>query len=504
MNTADVFWSITKLTRYSIIITRYLYRKRLLSGVKMQVDIINRANVSKGRFFVSILFVACASLSAQNHVKHIAPLLRFNINEANAVFDSLLQANVSEHSFYFTYLSYSYTLSCLNNFNQNNYQRFLNQEKNLLERISNSRISNVQVRYQQLDVFLHIFSMAILANDYWNAMHYLFLYYRGYLALSNKNHSVSLKKHAVILSLLYQKLSIQYRTLAFILPGKLMLENPLQVLNNYTTEVKGTAKYTEAKALQYLVKGAYFNNYQFQPASALNNTPVFIFLRIRNNVQHNKSKRAINLFKTLAESDKARWHLFNYYMGVACIQVLDASAIHYLNDYQNVKTISLFKNETKRYIAWYQLLNNNTSTTTNGLTINAEFVYTENTISLLTSRLLFDGGQYVQALNELKKTVLSELKPEQKVEYYYRKGVILKQLNSLEPASAAFEKALCFAFTGMYYQPRACLLLAEVYITLNDLPTARIYLHQGLEFSGYHYENEIRYTLKNLMSEFSD
>ncbi len=83
---------------------------------------------------------------------------------------------------------------------------------------------------------------------------------------------------------------------------------------------------------------------------------------------------------------------------------------------------------------------------------------------LLEARILYDGGQFLQALNTLEKADFSNLSELQQTAYYYRKARILQAMGKLTRALKTFKQIEKMPNTGHYYHKKARLEAGKILI----------------------------------------
>lgn len=112
-------------------------------------------------------------------------------------------------------------------------------------------------------------------------------------------------------------------------------------------------------------------------------------------------------------------------------------------------------------------------------------------VSLLSARLLFDGGYYVEAKQKLSLVKVNTLlTTARKEEYYYRLGRITEALKDDASALSYYQKAMTMYKTeGEPYAPAACLYTAMIWERKGDKVKATTYYKQCLNYKNYPYKN---------------
>ena len=136
---------------------------------------------------------------------------------------------------------------------------------------------------------------------------------------------------------------------------------------------------------------------------------------------------------------------------------------------------------------------------------NAAAKYIPN-ISLLRSRLLFDGGYYDRAFRELEgKSTKNYAEKRDQVEFIYRLGRINQKQNKNTLAINYFDKAIAAGKNLPYYYAMASSIeMARIYESSNDLVLAKKYYTKALTFSkNKEYVNSLEQRAKAGLSRVS-
>ncbi len=121
---------------------------------------------------------------------------------------------------------------------------------------------------------------------------------------------------------------------------------------------------------------------------------------------------------------------------------------------------------------------------------------------LLKSRLLFDGGYYQEAMNEIQLfKIQSNDKRSLEIEYYYRLGRIYQKLNEDNLALKSFEKCIEIQDKeNLYFAPNSCLQLGKHFKAKNNYEKARFYYKKALEYKNYAYKRSIDHQAKSALN----
>ena len=114
-------------------------------------------------------------------------------------------------------------------------------------------------------------------------------------------------------------------------------------------------------------------------------------------------------------------------------------------------------------------------------------------VSLLKSRLLFDGGYFKEALREILSVRITTLQSDdQRLEYHYRKARINQGLKNIEFAKQGYQLTLlCGKNSANYFAANSALLLAGIYESMNKKDSALIYYKECLSMRHHTYQNSI-------------
>lgn len=117
---------------------------------------------------------------------------------------------------------------------------------------------------------------------------------------------------------------------------------------------------------------------------------------------------------------------------------------------------------------------------------------------LLRARLLFDGGYYAQAENQLNQLNVASLRsPILQTEYYYRLGRITQSLGKTKLAIASLSKALSMGRDNpAYYACSAALYLGQIYEKSGNMASARKYYSICLEINPDEYRSSLHQKAK--------
>ena len=181
---------------------------------------------------------------------------------------------------------------------------------------------------------------------------------------------------------------------------------------------------------------------------------------------------------------------------------------NYLTDaHRKLAWCSLLAGDTTAYFA--HLTEITTSETEVGIDKEAKREAQQKTVpnvSLIKSRLLFDGGYYDKAYSELIEMNLTKLTNEQKLEREYRLARIYDKTEQWQKAITAYRKTMAMGKTSKnYFAGNSALLLGNIFETKADTLSAIQAYEQCLDLDFEVYRNSIqtkaRQQLKKLKSQ---
>lgn len=215
----------------------------------------------------------------------------------------------------------------------------------------------------------------------------------------------------------------------------------------------------------------------------------------------------INRFKP---EGQYTFHTLDYLLGTARLNRLDKEAnLDLLKFAAGFKGKNLIKSAYQR-LAWYYLLQGNKAdysfymqrVITYGATHTESdkkgFQDAESGLepapALLRARLLFDGGYYAQALEQLSlfKPLSADVIPKYRLEYYYRKARILQQMDKLDQALDYYNIVLKEGATSPYYfAANSALNMGNIYASRGKASMARTYYEKCLSLDYTEYKSGI-------------
>jgi tetratricopeptide (TPR) repeat protein len=179
-------------------------------------------------------------------------------------------------------------------------------------------------------------------------------------------------------------------------------------------------------------------------------------------------------FNRFLRQNKGTGYIKDAHLHLAWVALLKNGRKPYLAEIENVKTKGFIYQERDK-----QAMN--------------EAVEAVPDTRLLRSRLLFDGGYYQKALNELTDYKGADFaQGRDKTEYYYRLGRIRSQLGNDEQALAAYQNALALGRDLRYYfAANSALLIGKVFEEKKNKAKATAFYNAAIKMKGHDYETSI-------------
>lgn len=234
------------------------------------------------------------------------------------------------------------------------------------------------------------------------------------------------------------------------------------------------------------------------------------FVRANLALSYRKADIAIATLNTVfATPGAAAWPAFDYEMGIAQLMRLDPSASTYLDRFISHNTGSLFTKDALQKVACFWYLRGNTvkanayraaipkrGSVRTDADRQAQRFATEGQWphqTLLTARMLIDGGYCQQALAKLKATSVTAFGniPDQ-LEYEFRLGRALEDCGDINAALQTFNRVLQKGKTrSEHFAARAALHMAGIYEEHNNPAEARKFYQTCLDLPDHDFQSSI-------------
>jgi tetratricopeptide (TPR) repeat protein len=241
-----------------------------------------------------------------------------------------------------------------------------------------------------------------------------------------------------------------------------------------------------------------------------NDSPLMRYCSASILIKLGKNDEAIAAMGDLSGGAKSYPFYFLYYkMGVCKMRKLDLSATNdFLEFLKKYKGQNYIKSSYQK-LAWLELLKNNTPGFYDYMSkckLNGSAFIDEDKEALheasigelsnrllLRARLLFDGGYFSLALNELSGKSLDNFpKYRDQLEVTYRLARIYQKQGDLAKAIGLFEKTIANGSNATYYfAANSALLLGMHYEDVKEYDRAESYYKKCLSLEAHEYQNSI-------------
>lgn len=240
-------------------------------------------------------------------------------------------------------------------------------------------------------------------------------------------------------------------------------------------------------------------------ARLIKQSPLLTYMLVKINSQAGNNEQVIKLISELSYCENQfRFHYLNYLLGVAKMNRLDNDALYPLLDFVADFKGKNYIKSAYLYIAWYYLLHNNHSlfkTYVQRIQLRgnqqvdndkeATRFFSKSVVPnacLIKSRLLFDGGYYEKAIQQINlcQTVTSA----EHAEAVYRKGRIYDKWGKPQQAIYWYKETINEGENlPYYYAANASLNLALIYEKSGQKELAILYFRKvlSMKFDEYHF-----------------
>lgn len=251
---------------------------------------------------------------------------------------------------------------------------------------------------------------------------------------------------------------------------------------------------------------------RYQNIEAINAKPLMLFSKCFFHIAAAENDSVIYQLSNRKKDPTAfQLYYLDFMEGTARLNNLDFSALENFESYSKNYKGNTYKKSVIQREAWIELLKGNTDnyqkiistckivkkgenfTDEDKQAINeANQGIIPNKI-LLRSRLLFDGGYYNRALNELAGIPISNFPSQRdRLEFTYRLARIFEKLNKRDQSIEFYESTLKNGASYSYYfAANSSLLLAQLYENEGNFIKAKEYFKKTLSLRNHEYQNSI-------------
>ena len=233
-------------------------------------------------------------------------------------------------------------------------------------------------------------------------------------------------------------------------------------------------------------------------------------------MKKNKNDNAISLLSSgPLGKDYSSFHILDYLLGVAYLNRLDSQALKHFNLFLSNSKSPNLKQDTylrlswayhifgkedlaKKYLMAIPSLNSEPLTEKDKQAIRESSQGIPNK-GLLQARLLFDGGYFITAINQLNSLDSASLRTfKDQIEYLYRKGRILESESEYKQAIYYYKLTKKLgSHSSLYFAANSSLHLGIIYEKMNHPDLAKNNFEDCFKFSESEYKSSIDQEAQN-------
>lgn len=482
------------------------------------------------RFFLKIGLVFIGVLSSQtlhaqfSYSEKVAEAQEAILNLNFQLSDSIIESfTVDEEGLAKWLLSYKSFLEFKTSSRQISDDSLIVLQKRVVREIQELKTESPYYFYCLADVYLISSYLFVERSEYLKA----FQNYSSAKLLINKYHSKYPEFTLGYKHELFQIVVNQVFANQFGLDGERSITDYRQFVSSIKIEQSGNSVFfRELKLLSVLVSG--FHNGLLHEDKIVHVNKDFAIqgpleslvsaLEFRKNKEYYDQGEVLKSAYSLGFFDNL--NMLNLWYGDYLLNQISDSTIWYLDTFLNRQKNNRLVNYTCFKMAMYYFINdevnladslvNYIKSNTHAETIeDKQAVYeithaSSWTKELLKSRLLFDGGNYDEALATLLKARnnIPEYTKEQKLEYSYRLGRIYHMKNELNKARIFYEMVIHSNMDKQFYYPcYSAYFLGEIYTKLNKPEKAFYYYTLCIELDSPIYKSSIHKKAEQRLDE---
>ena len=238
-------------------------------------------------------------------------------------------------------------------------------------------------------------------------------------------------------------------------------------------------------------------------------SPLVSFLQSKLYQRSGRNEEALDILARRSRgNDYSEFLYLEYLEGLGKLRKLDSACIVHFETFTSHFKGSHFIKEAYQKLAWAHLVFNHNidkynrymdlvKTRGSMLTDDDKQAYHESRSGiipdsvLLKGRLLYDGGYYQEALDELNDYRKVLLKPSKQLEYDYRLGRIFQAQQNFDKAKESYKKVLSRKDDRSYFSCNAALQLGTIYEQEGDLILAKKYFELCLDMDPDAYKQSL-------------
>lgn len=275
-----------------------------------------------------------------------------------------------------------------------------------------------------------------------------------------------------------------------------------------------SARKTEGQIIDLYLRS--FLDYNIPEIKAIQQ-PLLAYVYLQTSQIKNSEKIAL-INQTQKNFKRSPTYLY-FLLGKYLLQLQNSEGMLFMSYFEKNHKGIAFEHTAQMYKAWYSLANNDSNKYNEAIQkINsldeATFPADKKAVSnlrtkeylpfLLKARMLFDAGNYHQALSVLKKNKIKLKKhsTEHKIEYLYRLARIHEKTNQTEKAIKLYQEVIKTQETQLYFIAYSAYRMGKVYAKEEKKEIAKEYFLKALELNEGEYkisiEKKSQFALKML------
>ena len=349
--------------------------------------------------------------------------------------------------------------------------------------------------------------------------------YRQFCNVKSSTYSTQYFKLDGIFQVFFSQIPDQYQFWARLIGFDGKANKGFQLLNNtIQSSVNHKGEYIEALVLynycQLKFKEVNDDDIRQQISKVtLYDSPLLSFVVASLAIKNKLGNEGLLFLNQYDESKLNDFPLLHYSKGRLLLNALDSTCLNHFQRFQDNYHGHSFKSDALLREAWWYHINHNDIQRNKRIQLirkNEKFPTSNdkqarkeiNTLQnlpgiLLRARLLYDGGYFQQAFNELSDTNTTKFNAYYLPEYHYRKAKTQLRIEQLENALSGFEQVLSLtADDKRYIGPYSAIECAKIHLQyFNDTAQCRKYLEIAKEYNTGEYQKDINRIVSKLSKE---
>lgn len=486
-------------------------------------------NKSKSLFLLLILFINCHLFSAKATIDYNSDvrqcyelLTKLQLEDASKKITQLKKSQPTNLAILHleNYVDF-FTLFITEN--DAEYAKRINNKNARLEKLDANFVADPYYNFIKAEILLHWalvhtkFDKKIKAgNEIYEAYKLLEANKKLYPNFIDNNKSLS------VIHILAESVPKWVRKLIGVKGSSTLGSNEIKLIADYSIKNKNhffreevAAIYSYVLYYQLNKKKEAVNTFE-QFGIDITDSPLLTFLKASIYLRNGENENCLSTLNALKSSaNSLPFYYLDFMKGRSLLFKQDVTANRYLNSFINNFKGKHFIKEAYQKLAWYELtINNNENAYRDNLNNckqkGFELVDEDKqalkeakanvvpNVTLLKSRVLFDGGYYQKVFDLLTKNEKQLVNNSiYKIEFNYRKGRVLQSLKKYKDAIPYLKTAVKNSANSSYFGANSSLQLGLIFEELGDKKSAKIYYEKCLEMNPSEYKNSIHQKAKS-------